>query len=223
MRQIVDKYEQVLQTSRLFQGLDASQCVAALEFFGAALAESRRGEFLHHAGQPLKQFGFVLEGIVQACSDDLSGNRMIMASVSPGGTFGESLCFLKVAEAPVYIYSLEPSRILWLSAEKIASVACTPFEIEMKNRFISMLAERTLSMNNRIQILSKLTLREKLITYFSQLSAAAGSRTFTLPFGRDDMATYLGTNRSALSRELSRMKDEGIIDYYRNMFRIVEE
>ncbi|MBQ2118632.1 MAG: winged helix-turn-helix domain-containing protein, partial [Clostridia bacterium] len=76
-------------------------------------------------------------------------------------------------------------------------------------------------MNSRIQILSKLTLREKLLTFFSDQAKKSGADTFSVPLDRKDMATYLGADRSALSRELSRMKREGLIDYYRNSFRII--
>mgnify|MGYP002736651878 FL=1 len=82
-----------------------------------------------------------------------------------------------------------------------------------------MLTLKTLSMNDRIQILSKPTIRQKLMTLFSQYAAREG-HMFNLPFDRSDMAVYLGVNRSALSRELSLMKKEGIIDFYKNSFSL---
>ena len=75
-------------------------------------------------------------------------------------------------------------------------------------------------MNDRIQILSKLSIRDKLITFFSQYSNRYGSQEFEIPFDRNDMATYLGVNRSALSRELAHMREEGIIDFHKNQFQI---
>ena len=86
----------------------------------------------------------------------------------------------------------------------------------------AMLAKRALAMNDRIQILSKLRLREKLMTYFTELSREQKSKVLTLPFNREDMAAYIGTNRSALSRELSRMKQDGIIDYEGRTVRILK-
>ena len=89
-------------------------------------------------------------------------------------------------------------------------------------RFIRMLAAKTLSMNDRIQVLSKPTLREKLMTMLTQFSTREG-RNFNLPFDRNAMAVYLGVNRSALSRELGKMKQEGRIDFYKNSFTILPE
>jgi CRP-like cAMP-binding protein len=93
----------------------------------------------------------------------------------------------------------------------------------LAGRFTAMLAARTLTMNDRIQILSNITIRGKLVTLFSQLAARAGAQEFAVPFDRGDMAAYLGVNRSALSRELSKMRDEGIIDFHKNEFKITRK
>ncbi len=210
----------VVRQNRLFRGLDEAEMNRALSFFDASVAEYKKGEYLHYMGRPMFRFGLVLQGQILVCTDDINGNRMIMVSVAVGDTFGESLSFLRVEDTPVYIYAASPARVLWLSPERIANVTESGFDADLKNRFIAMLAERTLSMNSRIQILSKLTLRDKLITLFSEYSRR-GQKNITLPYNRSDMAVYLGTNRSALSRELSQMKQEGIIDYSHSSFRIL--
>ena len=85
-----------------------------------------------------------------------------------------------------------------------------------------MLAERTLSMNNRIQVLSKKSLREKLMTFFTQRVQESGSFAFEISMDRSAMADYLGVDRSALSRELSRLRDEGALKFRKNHFEIVD-
>ena len=145
-----------------------------------------------------------------------------MANVTAGGAFGESLCFLHTAESPVYIVATEEALILWLSPEGLFTAKNDELSAKLRCRFTSMIAERALSMNTRIQILSKRTLREKLITLFSSYSAG-GSYTFEVPFNREDMAAYIGADRSAMSRELSKMKAEGLIDYHKETFRILKK
>ncbi|MDO4938740.1 MAG: Crp/Fnr family transcriptional regulator [Lachnospiraceae bacterium] len=181
----------------------------------------RKGECMHRQGEPVKNFGMVLSGIAQVCCDDYDGNRVIMAEVRPGRTFGESLCYLGIEDPVVYIYASEDSDILWLSLDRLFEKNRDDLASEMQKRFITLLATRTLQMNNRIQVLSKLSIREKLIMYFSELATEEGHGTFTVPLNREDLAAYIGANRSALSRELSKMKKEGIIDYYGNTFRII--
>lgn len=212
----------ILQKSRLFEGLSESDFLLALSLTGAREASYSKGELLHKPYTVMREFGIVISGVAEACADDIEGNKIIMADVTEGGTFGESLCFLKTDDSPVYISATRDCTVVWL----------TPFAIfagndvlsrSLAERFTAMLASRTLSMNNRIQILSKLRLRDKLITYFTELSAAAGSLLFTVPMNREDMAAYIGTDRAALSRELSKMKADGLIDYYRSDFKIIKK
>lgn len=211
----------LIRSSVLFENMSDGEFARALSVFNADIGVYAKGELIHPAFEKMEKFGFVVSGSVQACEDDIDGSRMIMAEVIPGNTFGEALCFLGVRESPVYIYASESAEVLWLSAERIFESGTDTFSLDISRRFTSMLAERTLSMNNRIQVLSKIKLRDKLMTYFNQKSRSAGSLTFQISVNREDLAAYMGTNRSALSRELSQMKKEGLIDYYKNTFRIL--
>lgn len=227
-----DKHYKILKGSRLFKGLKEDEIEEALKIFSASFAQYEKGDVLHQVGSPVKKFGLVLNGTVSVCSDDIGGSHIIMASIDSGKTFGEALCYLKIREPVMYAEAAENVSLLWLSPGKLfrksadakADVVSRKQAIaeKLQKNFTAMLAERMLAMNDRIQILSRLTLREKLITYFSEMSLHTGSSTFNIPFNREDMAVYLGTNRSALSRELANMKAEGLIDFYKNSFKILK-
>lgn len=208
----------ILQQHMIFAGLTDDETETALKYFSAYRKAYKKGDFLHHAGDTLGFFGIVLSGTVHVFSDDIKGHQMMMASVIKGDSFGESLCYLNIKESPVYICAAEDCEVMWLSAEKLYNISENEFEHDLKNRFISDLAQRALSMNRRIQILSKHTLRDKLITFFTDYARKYGTKPFEVPFDRNGMAVYLGVDRSALSRELSAMKKEGIIDYNKNVF-----
>ena len=210
----------VLQGNPLFRGLDPDRLDRQLQVMKAVKAHSVRGEMLQRPGEPIRRFGVVLSGAVQVCVDDIEGNRMIMAEVAPGHSFGESLCFLRTRESPVYIFAAEDSDLLWLSTEDLFA-ASDAFHMEIQQRFTATLAAKALTMNNRIQVLSRLSLRGKLTAYFTELAAAQGSSVIRLPMNREDTAAYIGANRSALSRELAQMKAEGLIDYRKNEIRIL--
>jgi len=214
-------YQDVIANCALFRGLPQKELQQALQFFSATQRAYKKGAFLNRIGEPLPHFGLVLAGTIQVYMDDIDGNHMIMANVGEGDTFGESLCFLQ-QDASVYICSMTDAVVLWMSTDRIRHPAenLTPHELSFANRFTAMLAQRTLSMNDRIQILSKISIRDKLITFFSQHCSRTGRQTFDLPFDRNDMATYLGVNRSALSRELGAIRAEGIIDFHKNHFVI---
>jgi len=215
----------VLQKSKLFGGLNKDNTEYALCFLNAAEKEYSKGEFMHQAGHRLLHFGLVMSGTVQVCMDDINGNNMIMANATAGETFGESLCFLSMDDIPIYIRAVTDVRVLWMETSSIFAClqGCDTRKHDLIIRFISMLAERTLAMNDRIQILSKLCLRDKLVTFFSQYMYKSGSRVFVVPFDRSDMSVYLGTNRSSLSRELSKMRKEGIIKFHKNHFHLLKK
>jgi CRP-like cAMP-binding protein len=116
-----------------------------------------------------------------------------------------------------------PASVLWLSTEALRAPLAVKDEKSFLfySRFMAVLAERTLAMNSRIQVLSKTTLRLRLLTFLSQCAEENGSKTFQIPFDRAALASYLGANRAALSRELSAMKREGILDFYKSSFRLL--
>lgn len=210
-----------INSCTLFRNLTPDEKAYALTYFDGKSKKYEKGEFLHQVSFPLQRFGLVLSGTVQVHMDDMDGHHIIMSQVEPGDLFGEAYAFLGL-DAPIYICAVTDTAVLWLSTNRIKAPEppYRPLDWELSNRFIACLASRTLKMNQRIQILSKNTLRMKLITFLSQYAAAQGD-AFTIPFDRASMATYLGADRSALSRELSRMQAEGLLTYHRNQFRIL--
>ena len=213
----------VMRNHPLFSGLTPAEAGQQLAIMNAETAVYEKGATLQATGAPMNRFGIVLSGAVQVCEDDIEGNRMIMAEVTRGRSFGESLCFLQTKESPVYIFASEETKIVWLSTDAMFSETGDPFYTDLQRRFTAALAEKNLTMNSRIQVLSKLSLRGKLTAYFTELAAAQGSNVIHLPMNRDDTAAYIGANRSALSRELARMKAEGFIDYRKNEIVILTE
>lgn len=203
----------------LFAGLTAEQTQAALRMFSAREKAYGRGEILKQAADPLPAFGLVLSGRVAVAMADIDGREMLLAHVSPGQTFGEALCYLK-EEAPIVISALTDARVLWLRCDCLRDAADDPLRRMMQSRFTAMLCRRTLQMNDRIQILSRGSIRQKLIAFFTECARDAGSPAFTVPFDRAGMAAYLAVDRSALSRELSHMRREGLLTYQKNAFTL---
>lgn len=215
---IAEKRLALLRKNALFAPMTDAEIAEALALFAARPATYARGEILHRMGEPMPAFGLVLGGTVQVYTDDLDGNRMLMANVEEGGMFGESLAYLRTP-APVYIQTVSGAEVLWL--DPACLFAPDPAARTLHARFTAALATRALEMNNRIQVLSKRTLREKILCFLSQVERQNGARSFTVPFDRENLAAYLGANRTALSRELSQMREEGVIDYYKNTFKIL--
>ncbi len=203
----------VLRLSPLFEGMTDQQISRELGVYAAFKRTYLKGDLLLRAGEPVTRFAIVLSGSVQVMSDDINGHHMIMATVAPGQTFAESLCFRHAEEAPVYAQALSTSEVYWLSADHLRD--------DPAARFLHMLTQKTLSMNERVQVLSQLTLRDKLSALLATYARQYGGE-FDLPFDRESLASYLGANRSALSREMGNMKREGIIDFKKNHIRLLK-
>lgn len=207
----------------LFRGLSEEDFAFSLAFLHARPALYRKGDFLHRMGEQLHAFGLLLSGNVGVYTDDMDGKCMMMANVCPGESFGESLCYLRIKQAPIYILAAEDSAVLWLDAGGLSSLS--PGDdmraFSLAARFSAALAMRTLDMNDRIQILSQATVKERVVAFLSRARRRYGSDTFSVPFDRASLAVYLAVNRSALSRTLSEMKKAGEIDFYRNTFRLL--
>ena len=226
MEQITRTHEEEenLRHSILFRGMRPEELAYALDFFRANRRMYEKGEIVNPLGEPLPFFGLVLSGCVQVQTDDIDGNPMIMATVTPGETFGESLHYLRRVSS-VYIVAMADTVILTMQAQEMYPSAVQSGRNErdaaLVHRFLLLLTNRTLEMNNRIQVLSKISMREKLIALFTMYANQQGSRTIRLPFDRNGLAVYLGVNRRALSRELSRMQREGLIRFDKNVFEIL--
>ncbi len=212
----INKILPIIKQNILFEKMNDSEILFALNQMNYKISSYSKNEIIHHSETLLSHFGLVISGTVNVSIDDIEGNRTIMAHVNKGNTFGESISFLGKKNMDIYITSESNSVILWLSPVCISSDNCNLNKL--KNNFISMIANRTLQLNNRIQILSKLKLREKILLYFAFLSKQKNSKEFNITLSREDFASYIGTNRSALSRELSKMKKDGLIDYNKNRF-----
>lgn len=213
-------YMSVIKKCALFCGMDEKSVENSLKVLKAEYKSYKKGEFLHFAGESFKKFGLVLFGTAAVMADDIEGNCMIMASVTKGNTFGEALCFLNIQNTDVYAIASEDCEILWLSPDELFCGESK--NTELQKRFTKMVARRTLDMNDRIQILSKLTIREKIIAYLTVAARQSKSESIEIPLNREAMAGYIGTNRSALSRELSNMKKDGLIEIDKNSYKILK-
>ena len=213
---------QVLRESILFSGFTETEMAYILQLLRCREVRYYKGEILFDIDSSIEAFGIVLAGNVQVATYDINGNRMIMANVRQGGIFAESLAFTG-KKSPVYAVAARESVIAWLDAEVIknAHMSENPALRRLGKNFSGELASRALSMNNRIQILSKKSIREKVIAFLTFEYNFHKKKSFTIPFSRRDLADYLGVERSALSRELSKMEADGLIKFHKNQFEIL--
>lgn len=208
-----------LQTSVLFQGQALEDIAAMLGCLGAERRSYGNQAQILQPGDRLEAVGLVLRGRVHVIQADFWGNRNLLTEAGPGQAFAESYA---CAGAPlgVGVEAAQACEILWVPVRRIlapCSSQCA-FHGRLIRNLASALAQRNLTLSDKLNHLTKRTTRQKLLSYLSREAQRQGGPWFDLPFNRQQLADYLSVDRSALSAELSKLRREGILDYHKNHF-----
>lgn len=150
-------------------------------------------------------------GSIQFESTDYDGNKSIIETINTGGTFG-SLTF-PINNEEVSCITKEVTQITYIEYDSITNdeISKTDSYIIFIKNLIKMLSDQVSEKNNRIEILTKKTTRDKLLEYFKQQAQEVGIKTFTIPMSFTELSNYLSVDRSAMTREISYLRDDGII------------
>lgn len=219
----MDRNYRILYESGLFGGIEEDNLAAMLGCLQTREVQYRKGEFIFREGDVIQEAGIVLEGKVHILQDDFWGNCHILSVVQPGNIFGEAYACLGNEKLQIAIHAETDCRILFINLQKamhICKNTCAFHEKLVKNVLYSI-ARKNLNLTTKIQHTSKRSIREKVLSYLSEESRRNESSYFTIPFTRQQMADFLAVDRSALSKELARMKQEGLIEYERNQFHLM--
>lgn len=181
----------------------------------------RTGEWILHAGDPVSAMGILLCGAVRIESLDLWGGRAVLSLLEAGQVFAESYTLCR---EPLMVDAVcaKDADILFLhgAAALDDRNRSAPWYLPLLRNLMLLSARKNLTLSERIFCTSAKSVRERLMTYFSRQAVRAGGSTFTIPFDRQELADYLNLDRSAVSRELSRMQREGILQFRKNRFTI---
>ena len=213
---------EILSQCPLFSGISREDLSGMLQCLGARSVSYEKGRTVFLEGDPALWVGVVLTGEVQILREDLDGNRSILAAAEPGQLFGEVFACAQLDRLPVTVIASADSRILQLACRRIietCSQSCI-FHSQLIHNLLKIVARKNLMLNQKIDFISRRTTREKLMAYLTAQAKAADSRIFSIPYNRQELADYLGVERSAMSAELGKLKKEGTIDFHRNHFTL---
>lgn len=219
------KYLPVLQTCPLFFGIDPVELPVLLECLGARTVTVGRRQAVLREGEPARFVGAVLEGGVQIQQEDYFGNRSILGMAGPGELFGESFACAGTESLPVSVVAARDSVILLVDCRRVLSPcekACG-FHRTILSNLMQIMARKNLAFHQKIQITSRRTTREKLMAYLNGQAKTHGSAAFSIPFDRQELADYLGVDRSGLSAEIGRLRSEGVLKSQKNHFILLEK
>lgn len=215
---------QILQKNVLFSNIDLESIDKMLCCLDGRREVFGKGETMLGMGQPVRRFGIVLAGSAQVEQQDFWGNRTILTHLEPGDMFAEAFCCVGVLESPVNVVALKQCEVLWLSYQRMVGTcreSCW-YHDQLIQNMMKVLAGKNIRLTRKIEHMGKRSTREKLLSYLSDQAREAGENQFEIPFDRQQLADYLNVERSAMSSVLGQLKDEGIIDFQKNRFELLE-
>ena len=216
--------EELLQNlnTPLFDGISPADRLAMLHCIGYHVGTYEKGEIVAFENENIRHVGLVLSGTVDMVKEDIWGNRTMLVRMGREELFGETFACGTDSQSVATFIASEAANILFISFDRVmrnCSNACV-FHHRMIENMVRIIADKNQKLMRKVEVVSKRTIREKLLTYLSLQSQEQNSCYVELPLGRVELAEYLCVDRSALTRELAKMKEEGILDYDRNTFRL---
>lgn len=205
----------------LFCGCSEEDVRNMAEYLGFRTIAYKKGTIIYQEGTSVTDIGLVLSGRVQIGHNDFWGNQSILSIVPAGGVFAEAYACIPGERLMIQVTANEPCEILFINVPKLFTpCAAGSIQHKLMQNLITISAQKNLQLSRRSLHTSPKTIRERLLSYFLQLMAEQGSQNIELPFDRQQLADYLNLDRSALSKELGKMKKDGLIDYRKNRFSI---
>lgn len=206
--------------SPLFQGVTPEELEAMQAAACTRQKRFAKREIILHMGEPTRELGLVLSGSVHIEAVDLWGNKSLLSSIGVGQVFAETYALCR-EPLMVDAVAAEDCEVLFLNAAALSGeTAAHSWQAKLSHNLLVISMQKNLALSQRIFCTTPKTVRGRLLTYLSGQAVRAGSLRFEIPFNRQQLADYLNLDRSALSKELGRMRDEGILEFEKNRFSL---
>ncbi|MBQ8171462.1 MAG: Crp/Fnr family transcriptional regulator [Oscillospiraceae bacterium] len=217
------KYIPVLKRTQLFSGVGEEEIGAMLNCLQAQLYTYKKGEYVLRQGEHLDKILVLVGGKLHIQRDDYWGNRSIISMVSVGEMFGEAYVAPESGTLTNDVLAIEDSAVIFFDVKRIITVcsaACRFHSMVVQNLFFAI-SEKNRRLIQKLGYMSKRTTREKLLAYLSEEAERHNRSEFSIPFNRQQLADFLSVDRSAMSNELCKMRDEGLITFEKNRFELL--
>ena len=207
----------------LFTGIREEDLSAMLACLGSFQRNYRKGEIILLESNEVRSVGVILSGTVHMIKEDAEGRQTLLVTMREQELFGESFACGSHLSAQVSFRAATHCTVLFLPFYKIihsCKMSC-PFHHRLIENMLQLIGDKNVRLMQKIEVISGKTLREKILAYLRSQAPEDGSRRFSIPLGRLELADYLCADRSALTRELARMKTDGLIWYEKNQFQLL--
>ncbi|MBE6638775.1 MAG: Crp/Fnr family transcriptional regulator [Ruminococcaceae bacterium] len=217
------KYIPVLKKTKMFAGIGDDEIAAMLSCLGARLYSYKKGEYVMRQGEHISDITVLVKGNLHIQKDDYWGNRSILGQIAVGEMFGEAYVAPESGALLNDVVALEDSDVLFFDVKRVimtCSFACRFHAMVVQNIFFAI-SDKNRKLVQKLGHMSKRSTREKLISYLSEEAKRQNSSVFSIPFNRQQLADFLSVDRSAMSNELCKMRNEGLLEFEKNNFRLL--
>lgn len=217
----MDHYS-VLTNAALFARLSRDEIDGALDCLKASVVHYKKGDFIISAGDETHSLGVMLSGQAAIYKDDILGNRSVMALIGPADMFAESFLCAGIMASPVTVEAGADCDVLMLPFDRVIKTcsSCCGYHNTLIENMLGIIARKNLTLSEKIDHIAKRKTRQKLASYLLGQATLKGSNSFSIGLNRQGLADYLCVNRSALSRELSSIAEQGILRFRKDRFVI---
>ena len=215
----------ILKSNSLFKDMSTNEIEKILVCLNAKARRYKKGSIIYMAGESAENIGIIMSGSVQIIKEDYLGNRSIIASLHQSEMFGEVFACAGIKKSPVTVVSAADCEIMLFNFNKIIT-SCTSacvFHTKLIENMLNIIAKKTIILNQKVQLLSGRSIREKISSYLVLQMEKSNSDSFEIRLNRNELADFLCADRSALSRELSNMRKDGIIDFSGEKFKVLKK
>ncbi|MFV0527554.1 MAG: Crp/Fnr family transcriptional regulator [Lachnospiraceae bacterium] len=218
MKKITEKLKHV----NLFRGISTADLERLPEVLSFVLRTYQADEYILRAGDTTSSLGIVLSGMAHILKEDFWGNRTILSNILPGEVFAETYACVPDEPVGVNVLAIEETEVFFLNIRDIIASADAghTFYHRFLQNLLAVLASKNLMLTKKIEHTSKRSTREKLLSYLSAESQKSRSVSFVIPYDRQQLADYLTVDRSAMSNELGKLRDEGLLVFHKNHFEL---
>jgi len=217
------KYSEILKECPLFDGIEEQELLRMLDCLGAKVEHFDKKYTIMSEGTPANWIGIMLSGSAQVLQIDYYGNRSILSDLQPAEMFAEAFACAGVQTVPVAVVANEPCEVMLINSDRVLHPCANHcgFHHRLIFNLMRNLASKTLIFHQKLEILAKRTTRDKLMTYLLLCAKKAGKSKFSIPFDRQELADYLEVDRSGLSAEISKLRNEGALKSNKKQFELL--
>lgn len=211
-----------LSNTNLFHGVREDEIARMISCLGAREKSYRKNETIFRTGNTVNEIGLVESGSVNIIVNFYWGGSHIFGHVEKGKTFAENYAAIPGQELTCDVVAAENSEILFLDITKLLTTCNNScgFHQRLIHNLLRISALKSLDLSSRMMHTAPKAMRDRLLSYLSEQAMLNGSTHFTIPFDRQQLADYLGVDRSAMSNELSKMQKDGLISFKKNEFTL---